>query len=120
MPKKYLQEKITGSDGQYMAIQNGIPTGINAMFGVFPVIEVIAPSSTGNIVCSKDSVTLTATPVPIEGTSNSKWTFNPSSYGVWTVSAVQTVGDSNSYIFSDSIDVIEVRTYTMIITSNDF
>lgn len=120
MAKRYLQEKIIGSNGQYMAIQDGVPKGINAIFGVAPNIEVTAPSNTGRIVCTKDLVILEVNPVAIPGTQNSKWTFTPTSYGIWTISAVQTVGGTDTYLFADSIDVIEVITYTLEISSDDF
>lgn len=120
MPKEYLQEKIIGSNGQYMAIKDGVPKGIDALFGVAPKIEVTAPSNTGRIVCTKDLVILEVDPVAIPGSQNSKWTFTPTSYGVWTISAVQTVGGTDKYLFADSIDVIEVTPYELTITSDDF
>lgn len=120
MSKIYLQEKIIGSSGQFMAIKNGVPTGIDAAFGVSPIIEVTAPSNTGRIVCSKDLVILEVEPVPISGTANSKWTFNPTSYGIWTISAVEVVGGNDTYLFADSVDVTEAITYTLEISSSDF
>lgn len=102
MSKHYLQEKITGTQGQVVMINaQGAAEAQDAHFGFSPRIVVTAPTGS-TVTCSKGSTTLTATEV--SGT----WTFDVPDYGTWVINAVK---GSESAI--ESVDVTEVKQYSI-------
>lgn len=102
MSKHYLQEKITGTQGQVVMINaQGAAEAQDAHFGFSPRIVVTAPTGS-TVTCTKGSITLTATEV--SGT----WTFDVTDYGTWTVNAVK---DGKSA--SDTVGVTEVKQYNV-------
>lgn len=102
MSKHYLQEKITGTQGQVVMINaQGAAEAQNAALGFAPRIVVTAPAGS-TVTCTKGSTTITA---PEEGGT---WTFNVPDYGVWTINANKD-GESAS----ESIDVSEVKRYSI-------
>ena len=102
MSKHYLQEKITGTQGQVVMINaQGAAEAQDAHFGFSPRIVVTAPTGS-TVTCVKDGVTLTATE------ASGTWTFDVPDYGTWTVNAVKG-GESAS----DTVGVTEVKQYNV-------
>ena len=102
MSKHYLQEKITGTQGQVVMINaQGVAEAQDATLGFTPRIVVTAPTGS-TVTCTKGSRTLTATEV--SGT----WTFDVPDYGTWVINA-----SKGSESASESVDVTEVKQYSI-------
>lgn len=102
MSKHYLQEKITGTQGQVVMINaQGVAEAQDATLGFTPRIVVTAPTGS-TVTCVKDGVTLTATE------ASGTWTFDVPDYGTWTVNVSKGVKSA-----SESVDVTEVKQYSI-------
>lgn len=102
MSKHYLQEKITGTQGQVVMINaSGDAEAETKEFGMKPQIVVTAPTGS-TVTCTKGSTTLTATE------SSGTWTFNVPEYGTWAVNA--SLGTESA---SGSVAVDTVKQYSL-------
>ena len=101
MSKHYLQEKISGINGQVVMINaSGNAEAQTKDFGLKPRIVVTAPTGS-TVTCHRDSVTLTAT--EYGGT----WTFDIPGFGAWIITA--TLGEKSA---ETTVDVSAVQPYS--------
>jgi hypothetical protein len=100
MSKHYLQEKISGTNGQVVMINaSGNAEAQTKDFGLKPRIIVTAPTGS-TVTCTKGSTTLTATE------ASGTWTFDVPDYGTWTVT-----GTLSEYTDTTSVVVDQVKQY---------
>ena len=101
MSKHYLQEKISGTNGQVVMINaSGNAEAQTKDFGLKPQIVVTAPTGS-NVTCVKGSTTLTA------AEASGTWTFDVPDYGIWTLTATKS-----GQTATESVVVDQVKLYT--------
>lgn len=102
MSKQYIQEKITGTEGQVVMINSeGNAEAQTKKFGITPQIYVTAPTGS-TVVATKGGVSYTATE------SSGTWAIDVPEYGTYTVTATK-VSDSASA----SVEVAAAQRYSI-------